>query len=89
MSKIKKVIQDNITVYQAEDDGVIQEFGTYKEAEELVLYTQSPKSYIDNWNKANDLKAWQNGTLVNDKALKRLSLKELNEINDMLSKAGY
>ena len=39
--------------------------------------------------KANDLKAWQDGTLVNDKALKRLSLKELNEINDMLSRAGY
>ena len=43
----------------------------------------------DKLNKANDLKAWQDGTLVNDKALKRLSLKELNEINDMLSRAGY
>ena len=43
----------------------------------------------DKLNKANDLKAWQDGTLVNDKALKKLSLKELNEINDMLSKAGY
>jgi hypothetical protein len=43
----------------------------------------------DKLNKANDLKAWHDGTLVNDKALKRLSLKELNEINDMLSKAGY
>tara|TARA_R100000655_G_scaffold723_3_gene3077 strand:- start:622 stop:798 length:177 start_codon:yes stop_codon:yes gene_type:complete len=43
----------------------------------------------DKLNKANDLKAWQDGSLVNDKALKKLSLKELNEINDMLSKAGY
>jgi len=43
----------------------------------------------DKLKKANDLKAWQNGTLVNDKALKKLSLKELNEINDMLTKAGY
>ena len=43
----------------------------------------------DKLNKANDLKAWQDGSLVNDKALKRLSLKELNEINDMLSRAGY
>ena len=43
----------------------------------------------DKLNKANDLKAWQNGTLVNDKALQKLSLKELREINDMLSKAGY
>ena len=43
----------------------------------------------DKLNKANDLKAWQNGTLVNDKALKKLSLKELKEINDMLSRAGY
>ena len=89
MNKIKKVIQDNITVYQVEDDGVIQEFGTYKEAKEFVSYIKNPKSYIDNWNKANDLRAWQNGTLVNDKALKKLSLKELNEINDMLTKAGY
>ena len=89
MSKIKKVIQDNITVYQVEDDGVIQEFGTYKEAKEFVSYIKNPKSYIDNWNKANDLKAWKDGSLVNDKALKKLSLKELNEINDMLTKAGY
>ena len=43
----------------------------------------------DKLNKANDLKAWQDGSLVNDKALKKLSLKELNEINDMLSRAGY
>tara|TARA_B100001741_G_C16291667_1_gene477053 strand:- start:353 stop:529 length:177 start_codon:yes stop_codon:yes gene_type:complete len=43
----------------------------------------------DKLNKANDLKAWQDGSLVNDKALKKLSLKELKEINDMLSKAGY
>tara|TARA_B100000575_G_scaffold87203_1_gene68964 strand:+ start:952 stop:1128 length:177 start_codon:yes stop_codon:yes gene_type:complete len=43
----------------------------------------------DKLKKANDLKAWQDGSLVNDKALKKLSLKELNEINDMLSKAGY
>jgi len=43
----------------------------------------------DKLNKANDLKAWQNGSLINDKALKRLSLKELDELNDMLSKAGY
>ena len=43
----------------------------------------------DKLKKANDLKAWQDGSLVNDKALKKLSLKELNEINDMLTKAGY
>jgi len=43
----------------------------------------------DKLNKANDLKAWQDGSLVNDKALKKLSLKELKEINDMLSRAGY
>ena len=41
------------------------------------------------FRQCNDLKAWQDGSLVNDKALKRLSLKELNEINDMLSRAGY
>ena len=50
---------------------------------------QNPKFYIDNGIKANALKAWQNGTLVDDKALKLLSLKELKKINDMLTKAGY
>ena len=40
-------------------------------------------------NQANDLKAWQNGTLINDNAINKLSLKELNKINDMLTKAGY
>ena len=43
----------------------------------------------DKLNKANDLKAWQDGSLVDDKALKLLSLKELKKINDMLTKAGY
>ena len=43
----------------------------------------------DKINKANDLKAWQDGSLVDDKALKLLSLKELKKINDMLTKAGY
>ena len=48
---------------------------------------KSLKGTIPNLDKkANDLKAWQNGSLVNDKALKKLSLKELNKINDMLSK---
>jgi len=89
MSKIKKVIEDNITVYHVEDDGVIQEFGTYEEAKEFVSYMQNPKSYIDDWYKANDLKAWQDGILLDDEALKLLSLKELNKINDMLTKAGY
>ena len=41
------------------------------------------------FRQCNDLKAWQDGSLVNDKALKRLSLKKLNELNDMLTKAGY
>jgi len=38
---------------------------------------------------ANDLKAWQDGTLVNTNAINKLSLKELNKINDMFTKAGY
>ena len=40
-------------------------------------------------NQANDLKAWQDGTLINDNVINKLSLKELNKINDMLTKAGY
>ena len=43
----------------------------------------------DKLNKVNDLKAWQDGTLINDNAINKLSLKELNKINDMLTKAGY
>ena len=61
--------------------------------ENLIMSKEKNKAndnkVSDKLNKANDLKAWQDGTLVNDKALKRLSLKELNEINDMLSRAGY
>mgnify|MGYP003654703822 FL=1 len=81
---IKKVIEDNITVYHVEDDGVIQEFITYKEAKEFVSYTQNPKSYIDNWNKANDLKAWQDGTLVNTNAIDKLSDEQVNQVADIL-----
>lgn len=51
MGKVKKVIEDNITVYQVEDNKVIQEFGTYKEAEEFVSYIENPKSYIDKLSK--------------------------------------
>ena len=87
--EIKIINEDDITIYRVEDNGVIQEFGTYEEAKEFVSYTQNPKSYIDDWNKANDLKAWQDGTLINDNAINKLSLKELNKINDMLTKAGY
>ena len=43
----------------------------------------------DKINKANDLKAWQDGSLVNNDVLKKMSLKELSKINDMLTKAGY
>jgi len=81
---IKKVIEDNITVYHVEDDGVIQEFRTYKEAKEFVSYTQNTKSYIDNWNKANDLKAWQDGTLVNTNAIDKLSDEQVNQVADIL-----
>ena len=50
----------------------------------------------DKLNKANDLKAWQDGTLeftdgdnAIDNAINKLYLKELNNLNDMLTKAGY
>ena len=61
--------------------------------ENLIMSKEKNKAndnkVSDKLNKANDLKAWQDGTLVNDKALKLLSLKELKKINDMLTKAGY
>tara|TARA_R100000900_G_C3260883_1_gene149504 strand:- start:226 stop:429 length:204 start_codon:yes stop_codon:yes gene_type:complete len=60
-----------------------------KQNDNSLNHLKSHFKVSDKLNKANDLKAWQNGTLVNDKALKKLSLKELNELNDMLSKAGY
>ena len=43
----------------------------------------------DKLNKANALKAWQDGSLVNNDVLKKMSLEELSKINDMLTKAGY
>ena len=47
------------------------------------------KIVSDKLNKANALKAWQDGSLVNNDVLKKMSLKELSKINDMLTKAGY
>ena len=36
MDKIKIINEDDITIYRVEDNGVIQEFGTYEEAKEFV-----------------------------------------------------
>tara|TARA_R110001599_G_scaffold348207_1_gene575255 strand:+ start:34 stop:237 length:204 start_codon:yes stop_codon:yes gene_type:complete len=47
------------------------------------------KIVSDKLNKANALKAWQDGSLVNNDVLKKMSLEELSKINDMLTKAGY
>jgi len=47
------------------------------------------KVVSDKLNKANALKAWQDGSLVNNDVLKKMSLAELSKINDMLTKAGY
>jgi len=47
------------------------------------------KVVSDKLNKANALKAWQDGSLVNNDVLKKMSLEELSKINDMLTKAGY
>ena len=47
------------------------------------------KVVSDKINKANALKAWQDGSLVNNDVLKKMSLAELSKINDMLTKAGY
>ena len=61
--------------------------------ENLIMSKEKNKTndnkVSDKLNKANDLKAWQDGTLINDNAINKLSLKELNKINDMLTKAGY
>ena len=43
---IKEVKDINGSVYHVKDNGIIQEFGTYKEAEEYFRYIQNPKSYI-------------------------------------------
>jgi len=47
------------------------------------------KVVSDKLNKASALKAWQDGSLVNNDVLKKMSLAELSKINDMLTKAGY
>jgi hypothetical protein len=37
-----------------------------------------------NFRNVNDLKAWQDGSLINDDAIKRLSLQQLNDLNKLL-----
>ena len=52
--EIKIIDENDITLYRVEDRGVVQEFGTYKEAEEFVSYTQNPKYYLKQMNKRLD-----------------------------------
>ena len=75
MSKTYNNIQDVATgnLYKMLDDARYQD----KDSQTMI------KSEL-NFRNVNDLKAWQNGSLINDDAIKRLSLQQLNDLNKLL-----
>ena len=75
MSKTYNNIQDLATgnLYKMLDDARYQD----KDSQTMI------KSEL-NFRNVNDLKAWQNGSLINDDAIKRLSLQQLNDLNKLL-----
>ena len=75
MSKTYNNIQDVATgnLYKMLDDARYQD----KDSQTMI------KSEL-NFRNVNDLKAWQNGNLINDDAIKRLSLQQLNDLNKLL-----
>lgn len=75
MSKTYNNIQDVATgnLYKMLDDARYQD----KDSQTMI------KSEL-NFRNVNDLKAWQDGSLINDDAIKRLSLQQLNDLNKLL-----
>jgi len=75
MSKIYNNIQDLATgnLYKMLNDDRYQD----KDSQTMI------KSEL-NFRNVNDLKAWQNGSLINDDAINRLSLQQLNDLNKLL-----
>ena len=75
MSKIYNNIQELATgnLYKMLNDDRYQD----KDSQIMI------KSEL-NFRNVNDLKAWQDGTLINDDAINRLSLQQLNDLNKLL-----
>ena len=75
MSKIYNNIQELATgnLYKMLNDDRYQD----KDSQTMI------KSEL-NFRNVNDLKAWQNGSLINDDAINRLSLQQLNDLNKLL-----
>ena len=75
MNKTYNNIQDVATgnLYKMLDDARYQD----KDSQTMI------KSEL-NFRNVNDLKAWQDGSLINDDAIKRLSLQQLNDLNKLL-----
>tara|TARA_R100000935_G_C2676809_1_gene101136 strand:- start:122 stop:361 length:240 start_codon:yes stop_codon:yes gene_type:complete len=75
MSKIYNNIQDLATgnLYKMLNDDRYQD----KDSQTMI------KSEL-NFRNVNDLKAWQDGSLINDDAINRLSLQQLNDLNKLL-----
>ena len=75
MNKTYNNIQDVATsnLYKMLDDARYQD----KDSQTMI------KSEL-NFRNVNDLKAWQDGSLINDDAIKRLSLQQLDDLNKLL-----
>jgi len=75
MSKIYNNIQELATgnLYKMLNDDRYQD----KDSQTMI------KSEL-NFRNVNDLKAWQDGSLINDDAINRLSLQQLNDLNKLL-----
>ena len=75
MNKTYNNIQDVATgsLYKMLDDVNYQD----KDSQTMI------KSEL-NFRNVNDLKAWQDGSLINDDAIKRLSLQQLDDLNKLL-----
>jgi len=75
MNKTYNNIQDVATgnLYKMLDDARYQD----KDSQIMI------KSEL-NFRNVNDLKAWQDGSLINDDAIKRLSLQQLDDLNKLL-----
>ena len=88
MENIKYQTEDGF-IFTMQDDGSLTDGDmTFDSLDELKKHVDV-EPLNNQTEKLDSLKAWQDGTLINDNAINKLSLKELNKINDMLTKAGY
>ena len=88
MKNIKYKTEDGF-IFIMQDDGSLTDGDmTFDSLDELKKHVDV-EPLNNQTEKLDSLKAWQDGSLVNNDVLKKMSLKELSKINDMLTKAGY